>query len=387
MIDWKREAEAQKDYTVALRRELHQHPELGLQEHRTARRIEEELDNLGIPHERVGATGVLATLRGGRDGSVTVLRADIDALPIQETNAVPYASQTPGVMHACGHDAHTACLLTAARLLAAHRAELHGEVRFLFQQAEEIGQGARQFVQAGVLRGAERVFGLHTAYDLPAGSVGLKPGLNNASVDHFTVTIQGRGAHVSTPELGVDALYIAAQTVVAAQALVTRCSSPVEPVILGIGKLNAGTTYNSVAEQAVLEGTTRTVSQESRRRMKELLDAAARNTAAIYGGTAEIEWEDFASPLLNTPEVCTEAAALVTALGGQVITDRKLSLSGDDFAEFLLEVPGAYAYLGTGNPAKPGTLVPNHNGNFDIDEDVLPLGVALYAAYAMRDGT
>lgn len=316
MIDWKREAEAQKEYTIALRRELHQHPELGLQEHRTARRIEEELDNLAIPHERVEETGVLATLRGGRDGGVTVLRADIDALPIQETNAVPYASQTPGVMHACGHDAHTACLLTAARLLAAHRAELHGEVRFLFQQAEEIDQGARQFVQAGALRGAERVFGLHTAYDLPAGSVGLKPGLNNASVDHFTVTIRGRGAHVSTPELGVDALYIAAQIVVAAQALVTRCSSPVEPVILGIGKLNAGTTYNSVAEQAVLEGTTRTVSQESRRRMKELLDAAAQNTAAIYGGTAEIEWEDFASPLLNTPEVCTEAAALVTALGG-----------------------------------------------------------------------
>ena len=310
MIDWKREAEAQKEYTIALRRELHQHPELGLQEHRTARRIEEELDNLAIPHERVEETGVLATLRGGRDGGVTVLRADIDALPIQETNAVPYASQTPGVMHACGHDAHTACLLTAARLLAAHRAELHGEVRFLFQQAEEIDQGARQFVQAGALRGAERVFGLHTAYDLPAGSVGLKPGLNNASMDHFTVTIRGRGAHVSTPELGVDALYIAAQIVVAAQALVTRCSSPVEPIILGIGKLNAGTTYNSVAEQAVLEGTTRTVSQESRRRMKELLDAAAQNTAAIYGGTAEIEWGDFASPLLNTPEGCTEAAAL-----------------------------------------------------------------------------
>lgn len=387
MIDWKREAEAQKEYTIALRRELHQHPELGLQEHRTARRIEEELDNLAIPHERVEETGVLATLRGGRDGGVTVLRADIDALPIQETNAVPYASQTPGVMHACGHDAHTACLLTAARLLAAHRAELHGEVRFLFQQAEEIDQGARQFVQAGALRGAERVFGLHTAYDLPAGSVGLKPGLNNASMDHFTVTIRGRGAHVSTPELGVDALYIAAQIVVAAQALVTRCSSPVEPIILGIGKLNAGTTYNSVAEQAVLEGTTRTVSQESRRRMKELLDAAAQNTAAIYGGTAEIEWGDFASPLLNTPEVCTEAAALVTALGGQVITDRKLSLSDDDFAEFLLEVPGAYAYLGTGNPAKPGTLVPNHTGNFDIDEDVLPLGAALYAAYAMRSRT
>ena len=387
MIDWKKEAEAQKTSLIALRRELHQHPELGLQEHRTARRIEEELDKLGITHERVGETGVLATLRGEKAGGVTALRADIDALPIQETNNLPYASQTPGVMHACGHDAHTACLLTAAKLLAAHRAELRGEVRLLFQQAEEIGQGARQFVRAGALQGTERVFGLHTAYDLPAGSVGLKPGLNNASVDHFTVTILCRGAHVSTPELGVDALYIAAQTVVAAQALVTRCSSPVEPVILGIGKLNAGTTYNSVAEQAVFEGTTRTVSQESRRRMQELLDAAAQNTAAIYGGTAEIVWEDFASPLLNTPEVCTEAAALVTALGGQVITDRKLSLSGDDFAEFLLEVPGAYAYLGTGNPAKPGTLVPNHNGNFDIDEDVLPLGAALYAAYAARNMT
>ena len=166
---------------------------------------------------------------------VVVLRADIDALPIQETSGAQYCSRTPGVMHACGHDAHTACLLGAAMLLAKHRAEFGGEVRLIFQPAEEIGQGAKPFVEAGAMEGADRVFGIHTASDLRSGTVGLKPGLNNAAVDHFSIQVRGKSAHVSTPQLGVDALYIASQIVVALQALVTRLTSPVEPVIIGVG--------------------------------------------------------------------------------------------------------------------------------------------------------
>ena len=384
MIDLKQEALEEQERLIALRREFHQHPELGLQEFRTAGRIEEELDRLGIPHTRVGETGVLGILKGEKDGAgVVALRADIDALPIQETNETDHCSAVPGVMHACGHDAHTACLLGAAKLLAAHRAEFGGEVRLIFQPAEEIGQGAKPFVDAGVLDGAERVFGLHTAYDLPAGTVGLKPGLNNAAVDHFRIEIHGKAAHVSTPDLGADALYIASQLVVGLQAIVTRRTSPVEPVVIGVGKLFAGTTYNAVAESAVLEGTTRTVSQQQRYRLRGLVDLAAQNTAAIYGGTAELVWTDFTPPLINDPEVCEEAAKAAERLGGTVVTDRALSLSGDNFAEFQLHVPGAYAYLGTGNPALPHTLISNHNGGFDIDESVIPLGAALYAGYAL----
>lgn len=386
MSDILEQLSQEKEYIVALRREFHQHPELSLQEFRTAERIEEELDKSGIPHSRVGETGVLGILRGtGKGESVTVLRADMDALPIQETNKVSYCSQTDGVMHACGHDAHVASLLGAARLLSERRDAFGGEVRLIFQPAEEIGQGAIPFLEAGVLEGADRVFGLHTAPDIPSGLVGLKPGLNNAAVDHFRIVIRGKSAHVSTPQLGIDALYIASHIVVALQALVTRCTSPVEPVIIGVGKLEAGTTYNALAETAVLEGTTRTISQESRERMQKLVTETVQGIAEIYGGSGEIQWTDFASALVNAPQVCQEAAEVVERLWGndRVVTDRKLSLGGDNFAEYILRIPGAYAYLGTGNPKNPGTLNAAHNGNFDIDEDALILGAGLYAGYAL----
>ena len=294
------ECQQLRDELIALRREFHRAPELGLHEYHTAARIERELDRCGIPHERVGETAVAGHLTGNGNGSgLVVLRADIDALPIQETNDVPYRSQTPGMMHACGHDAHTTCLLGAAKVLSAHRADFGGEVRFLFQPAEEIGQGARPLIAAGMLDGAQRVFGLHTASDLPAGTVGVKPGANNAGVDHFIIRIHGKSAHVSTPQLGVDALYIASELVVALQSIVTRMTSPVEPVLIGVGKLNAGTAYNAVAETAVLEGTTRMFSPESRAHLRETINAAAAHISALYGGTAEVEWDDFATPLTN----------------------------------------------------------------------------------------
>lgn len=385
MIDINSALRGQRDYLISLRRDFHRYPELGLQEFRTARRIEEELDRFGIAHKRVGETGVLGILHGeGKGDRVIALRADIDALPIQETNEVEYRSQTVGVMHACGHDAHTTCLLGAAKILAENRSQFGGEVRLIFQPAEEIGKGAKPFVEAGVLNGADRVFGLHTAPEVPAGIVGLKPGLNNASVDHFKITIHGKSSHVSMPQLGVDALYIASQLVVALQALVTRRTSPVEPVIIGVGKLNAGTTYNALAESAVLEGTTRTVTHETRRQIQEQVTKTAQSVADMYGGAAELEWADFAAPLINDSQACQEAAEVVERLwgSGRVMTDRALSLSGDNFAEYLLHVPGAYAYLGSGNSNLPGTLHPGHNGNFDIDEETLLLGAGLYAGYA-----
>ena len=215
---------------TACRRELHAHPELGLNEVQTAAFIEAKLDEWHIPHHRVGKTNVVGVLKGEHPGNHTIaLRADIDALPIQELNDVPYRSQTDGVMHACGHDAHTACLLGAAQLLSQRRAEFGGEVRFLFQSAEEIGKGAMDLIDADALKGVERVFGLHTAHEIPVGTVSLTPGLNNAAVDRFVIKIHGKAAHVSTPELGADALYIASHVVVALQSMVcllytsTRC--------------------------------------------------------------------------------------------------------------------------------------------------------------------
>ena len=373
-----------ESYLIALRRELHRRPELALREYETAAVIERELDKAGVEHRRIGATGVLGVLRGAAPGESVALRADIDALPIQEESGAAYRSETDGVMHACGHDAHTACLLGAAGILAERRDAFSGEVRLIFQPAEERGGGAADFLSAGTLHGVRRVFGLHVAPDLPAGTVGITPGLNNAAVDHFRIRIHGKSAHVAAPQLGADALYAASQIVVAVQGLVARRTSPTEPVILGIGKLNAGTTYNAVAEYAELEGTTRTVSQRARLEARERIDETARHIAAVSGAEAETVWTGICSALVNAPEVCAEAQAVARELGFSVVGNRPLSLSGDNFAEYLSQVPGCYAYLGTSNAALPNTLAGIHNSHFDLDESALATGAALYAACALR---
>lgn len=386
MDEIRRMAEAEATQLTIWRRDFHQHPELAFHEFRTADIIEAELQSLGIQTRRVGSTGITGVLKGSKPGNRTIaLRADIGALPVREQSQAAYRSRTDGVMHACGHDGHTACLLGAARILAAKRDSFGGEIRFLFQPAEEVGGGAIPMMDAGAIHGAERVFGLHAASDLLTGTVGLKPGLNNAAVDHFTIRVQGKSSHVAAPHLGVDALYIASQIVVAVQAIVTRLYSPVEPLVIGIGKLTAGTTYNALAEEAILEGTTRTVSLETRAKVHRQIDETAQSIAALYGGAVETQWEKFTSPLLNNSQATAEAAAVLERLygPGHAICDRPLSMSGDDFAEYELEVPGVYAYLGTGNPQKPGTQAAHHNGLFDIDEAALPIGAALYAGYAL----
>ncbi len=381
-----KDVEALKNYLIETRREFHQNPELSLKEFRTATRIEEELTKFGIKHSRVGETGVLGILKGDKPSDkVLLLRADIDALPINEVGAVEYISKNPGVMHACGHDAHTTCLLAAAKILSEKKSEIAGEVRFVFQPAEEIGKGTQPFIEANVLEGVDRVFGLHCAPDLPLGTVGLTPKLNNAAVDHFTISVKGVSSHVSLPHKGVDALYVASEIVVAVQALRTRLNSPLEPMIIGIGKFSAGTTYNALAANAVLEGTTRTISKESRAKIKMEINRCVKNIAEIYGATATVEWEGFTGPVINDPEVCEEVAALVdeTFGKGHVVKDREVSLGGDNFADFIEEKKGAYAYLGTSSKTKPCTKLPLHSDSFDLDEEAMLKGTWLHVAYAL----
>ena len=377
-----------REHIVALRRHFHRHPELAREEFETAAAIERELDAIGIEHRRSAVTGVVAELTGTKpcagEPRCIALRADIDALPVQQENDVPYRSLCPGKMHACGHDAHTAALLGAARALAANRALFSGKVIFTWQPGEEVGYGARVMLSEGAIDGASRSFGVHVASNVPVGSVVLMPGANNASVDFFRIRVHGLGAHVSTPERGVDALYIASHIVVSAQALVTRRTSPMDNVLIGVGKLRAGTAYNVVAQEAELEGTIRVFSPRLRRETKARLDALAKQTAALYGGTAEVEWNDNTSPLLNDPEATAEAQRVAVSLFGEekLIRSRQPSLGGDDFAEYILRVPGAYAYVGTGNPGKPDTVEAQHSSRYDIDEDALPVAAALYACCA-----
>ena len=229
---------AEQAYLTDLRRHFHAHPEVSLKEYETCKKIEAELDSMGIPHKRIGETGVYGWIDGKKagDGVTVALRADIDALAMEDLKEVPYHSQNAGVCHACGHDAHTATLLTAAKILKAKENEFSGQVRLFFQQAEEIGQGARQFVQAGLLEGVTRVFGAHVTSHLDSGKISLTAGPQNASCDYFKIQIHGKGAHVSTPQLGVDALYIASQIVVQLQTIVSRNTDPLETVVVGVGK-------------------------------------------------------------------------------------------------------------------------------------------------------
>ena len=371
---------------ISWRRDLHMHPELGLQEVRTSNLIADLLTKFGLDVQRnFAGTAVLGTLHTNKPGKTVVLRADMDALPIQDAKDVPYRSQISGVCHACGHDAHTATLLTAAKILKAKENEFSGQVRLFFQQAEEIGQGARQFVQAGLLDGVTRVFGAHVTSHLDSGKISLTAGPQNASCDYFKIQIHGKGAHVSTPQLGVDALYIASQIVVQLQTIVSRNTDPLETVVVGVGKLQAGTQYNIVAEHAVLEGTTRSFLPEVRKFTNDRVVRIAKETAALYGAEAEVEFLDFAAPLVNDAKAVEEVTAVTAEFlpREDIISDFQKALGADDFADYLAVTRGMYAFVGTRNSKDPHTAVAHHHGLFDVDEEALLISCNVYVDYAL----
>ena len=382
----------QKEYLTSMRQYFHAHPEVSLQEYHTCERIEKELDLAGIPHRRVGETGVYAWIDGKKETAdqkkasrIMVLRADIDALAMEDLKTVPYHSENPGVCHACGHDAHAATLLTAARILKSKEAEFSGQLRLFFQQAEEIGAGARLFVQDGLLDGAARVFGAHVSSRLESGKIALTAGPQNASCDYFKIKVTGRGAHVSTPHLGIDAAYIASQIVVNLQSIVARSTNPLETVVVGVGVVRAGTQYNIVAEHAEIEGTTRSFLPEVREFTNRRVREIAEQTARMYGAEAEVEFKDFAAPLINDVQAVKEVTAVTEQLicREQIVSDYEKALGADDFADYLAVTRGMYAFVGTHSEKKPGSGVAHHHGLFDLDEEALLLSCNVYVDYAL----
>lgn len=374
-----------EEYVVDLRRYFHAHPEASLMEYNTAKKIEEELDKLKIPHERVGETGIVGYIGGIKPGKTIALRADIDALELQQTNNVDYKSLTDGLMHACGHDAHTASLLGAAKILKEKEQEIKGKIKLFFQQAEEIGQGARIFVSQGHLKDVDNVLGIHVSPDLDTGQISVRPGPVAASCDYFKATIIGKSGHVGTPHKGVDALYIACQAVVNLQAIVTKQTNPVDPVVVGVGVLNSGTRYNNIAKDAVLEGTFRTFSQETRNRTQESIETIFKLTAESNKGKANIEFRSYSSPVINDKDSALFATQIASKLLGEenVIRDQEKALGADDFAELQAEVPGVYVNIGTRNPLDDGTSFSNHHGNFNIDEKALLILTSFYVDYTL----
>lgn len=382
----KEEVQQGAEDVIALRRYFHQHPEPSLKEYETIKRIKEELDILDIPYEAVGETGAIGTIVGSKGpGKTLLLRADIDALELEDAKDKPYKSKNQGLHHACGHDGHASALLGAAKILKQHEADFYGTIKLAFQQAEEIGAGARQFVAGGFVEGVDQVFGLHLDSSVETGKVVATAGPTNASCDIFSITVHGESGHAARPDLGRDALLTAAAITVELQSIVGREVSPLDNVVVAVGVLKAGTRYNIIANEATLEGTVRTFSHETRQFVLEAVERIARDVAKAHRTTIEFKNYDAAAPLINHPTATNRAARIGAEMVGEenVIRDNEKSLGADDFADFLAVAEGVYARVGTKNPEDPDTWYGHHHENFDIDERGLAIATELHVNYAL----
>ncbi|HEX3455699.1 MAG TPA: amidohydrolase [Gaiellaceae bacterium] len=368
--------------TIAWRRHLHANPELSFEEVETSRYVEEALRLLdGLEIARPAPTAVVATLRGARPGRVLALRADMDALPIQEESGLEFASTRPGVMHACGHDGHTAMLLGTAQALTARRDELAGEVRFLFQHAEEkLPGGARQLVEAGVMDGVDLVVGAHLASMKDVGKVGCPIGPMAAAADTFAAQVRGRGGHAAAPHRTVDPIVVASQVVTNLQQLVSRGVDPIESAVVSVTRFHAGTADNIIPEVVELGGTVRTFDAEVRAGVRDGLERVFRGVTEAHGATYTLAYEEGYSAVINDAAAAeTVLAAARAELGDDAIMDTEPIMGGEDFSAYLAEAPGAFFWVGAGSE----DAIPHHHPRFTIDESAFRSGIAVFVRTAL----
>lgn len=389
-LDWRRLAAEVAEDVVAWRRYLHSHPELSFQEHETAAYVEARLREFGgFEVSRPTATSVVASLRGEAPGPVIALRADMDALPIEEESGVPFASERPGVMHACGHDGHTAILLGVARVLSRQPELVRGELRFLFQHAEEMFPGgAQELVDVGVLEDVEAVIGLHLMAPVDSGALLLRAGPMMAAPDAFELKVIGKGGHAAMPETSVDPIAIGAEMVGGLQQLVSREIDPLEPLVLSVTKFHAGSAFNVIPETAELGGTVRSFDQVLRERMPELMERVIRGVAEAHGASYEFAYHFGYRALVNDEAVTdTLRSAFVAAFGEERVGTSPRHMGGEDFSAYLAAKPGTFFYVGA-KPPGVETAYPHHHPRFAIDEAALETGVAAFltAVEAMGEG-
>jgi len=366
--------------TVALRRDLHAHPEIAFEEVRTAGVVADRLRALGLePRTGLGGTGVVAVLEGARPGRTVLARADIDALPMPDDKSVDYRSTNANACHACGHDGHTAVLLSVARILSERKADLRGRVVFVFQPAEEIVQGAAAMIADGALDGleADTAVGLHLSTMHPTGTVALRAGPAMAAADAFRLVVRGRGGHAAKPNETVDPIVIAAQLITALQTLVARETDPVDQAVLSITSVHGGTAFNIIPEEVELKGTLRSFDAGTRERHRGRIAALAEAIATGMRGSVVVDWRD-GSPAVVNDEAATERVRHVAeAIDGidNVIVAAQI-MGGDDMALWLQRAPGCYWFVGA--RAGEASAFPHHHPSFDIDEAALPLAVELF---------
>jgi amidohydrolase len=375
------------EYTRGLRRDFHKHPELGFQEVRTAEIVARELRSLGLEVSTgIAETGVVVMLEGTRPGKVTLVRFDMDALPIQEETGAEYASQSPGRMHACGHDGHLAIGLTVARLLLTHRHELAGGVKLVFQPAEEGLGGAGRMIAEGVLENPrpDYALGVHMWNERPLGWLGLTPGPVMAGAEIFSVRLTGKGGHGANPHMAIDPLLAAGHTIVSLQSIVSRNISPLQTAVVTVAALHGGEAFNIIPSQAEMRGTIRTFEEPVRRRVIERFEQIVNGTAQTFDCQAEIDLKNVTQAVVNDPWVTeqVQAVARLVLPDSRQETDYR-SVVSEDMALILEEIPGCYILVGSANSQK-GLDAPHHHPRFDFDEQAMPRAAALVTAAALQ---
>src|SRR6266571_1870883 len=371
---------------IATRRDLHQHPELGFEERRTSGLEAERLQRLGYSvRTGVGKTGVVGLRDGASGGKArcVLIRADMDALPVEEANDVPYRSQHAGQMHACGHDGHVAIGLEVARRL--HAAFLPGSVKLAFQPAEEISNGAEAMIRDGVLDApkVDAAFGIHLWNDIPAGTIALMPGPVMASVDEFEIAILGRGGHAAAPHQAIDPVLIAAHLVTGLQSLVSRRRNPFEEGVVSVTQMNAGHAFNVISGRAELRGTVRTFGGQFFEHAPRLVEQTTQGIAAAFGATAEVRYRRLTAPLVNDERMTQLMHGVAQDIvGPERVIDGVRTMGGEDMSFFLAKVPGTFAFVGSAPPGTPAS--PHHSPTFDIDEEALAIGAELLTRTVVR---
>jgi amidohydrolase len=385
-MDIKKTAFDMKDKLVKMRRYLHTIPEIAFEERETAAFVAKKLKGLGIETKTgIAKTGVVGILKG--KGKKTVaLRADMDALPVTEALKVPYRSKHEGKMHACGHDAHMSMLLGAAEILAKNRDTLKGTVKFIFQPSEEsLPGGAKQMIAEGVLKGVDAIFGLHVDPTIPTGKIGYMEGALMAFTSEFTIVLEGNGGHAAAPEMSVDPIVMASTIIQELQKIPSRWISPKDPVIVTIGAIHGGTTYNIIPDRVEMKGTVRLLKRELVDKVVKKIEKVLQSITSLYGGTYKFQFNKGYPVLVNEKGSTKFAAEVIRKLFGDehaLELDTPL-MGGEDFAYYLEKVPGTFLRFGIANKDK-GTSFPWHHPSFNVDEDALPYGAALFAQLALE---
>ena len=383
-----------QDELISLRREFHKMPEIGDWLPDTQARVCEELDKMGIPYKKNTIdSGIIAMIDGGRPGSkVVALRADMDGLPVTEATGLPFASCREGRMHACGHDTHITMLLGAAKVLNEHKDEIPGRVKLIFQTGEETCTGAKNMLKEGALENphVDAIFGMHSGTilgpDIPSGTFTVSPGCTMASYDHFVIKVTGHGTHGSAPEKGIDPIVAASNIVLALEEIIAREIPGIKPAVLTIGQFHAGFAYNVIPNEVVIEGTTRALEEDVRQYLSKRIEEISKGIAATYRATADYEMIWGAAPLVNDPEMAALAADAAEKVVGPKFVVRDQGnpvMGGEDFAYYLAQRKGAFFVVSTANHEKH-TDYPHHNPKFDVDEDILWKGAAVYVSTAIE---